>query len=170
VAFVTNGGFRGTAHDHLLFPSAGIRDQPRNEFGLREVAPVLHRHLRFHHRDLEARRIEDGGEVGSPTLFQRVVGRHVAALAAETETQRFAVPERAGIGGDHGPDHAREPADEERRDALQHIVVRLEPRGEALCPIVRRQRLEAHERLHLVRIAPHRRGEALQRLHIAVGT
>src|SRR5262249_50888345 len=80
--------------DHGQLPLPRITDKRSNEFGLRQVAPVFQRHLRFHRSHLESRRVEDRRKIGLPIGLDRVFRRDVGLPATVAESQRLTIPPR----------------------------------------------------------------------------
>ncbi len=88
------------------------------------MLPVLLRHLLPHHPRIEARGIEDVGVVGAPQRIFGIVGRGIRTLGALARPQMFTIPLHAAIRGENGPAHPGEAAHEERRHAIDDVVVR----------------------------------------------
>ena len=63
--------------DHRAGGAPGAFDQGFNQRGLRQVPPVLLRHLVLHRLHLQPRRVEDAGVVAPPGFLQAVGGRRL---------------------------------------------------------------------------------------------
>ena len=117
-------------------------------------------------------------EICAPQIVGCIVAE-IGARAAGFEAQIAAREYRNLRGRGDDPVHVAEPAREKRRGALGNIMVGLEPRPKpAPRPVMgfirrRRQRIDlakAHERFHLVAIAPHRFFHLTQPRHQRIGT
>ena len=144
---------------HLAHAHRGALDQRRQQVRFRQMLPVTLRHLLPHHPRVQARRIEDMRVVGAPQVLAGIERGRIVGRTARTEAQGFAIPQRAALRGEDRPAHAGEPACEERRDPVQDVMRWLEPGDEVVA--LPRHFAEAHEGLHLVRVA----ADLLRQLH-----
>lgn len=157
---------RGTVM-HFLHAVGGVAHQAWQQSGFRQVAPVLGRHLLHHHPRVEPGRIEDAGVVGLPQRLACILGRGILAPCTGAEGKRLPIPGDAARRREDGPAHAGETAREERRDPVDDVVLWLEPGDE--CIRLARHFAEAHECLHLVRVAADRLCHGHRPQYVGIG-
>ncbi len=152
---------------HLLHATRCVAYKPRQQLCFGKMFPVTGGHFLLHHPRVEPGRIEDAGVIGLPQRLTGIFGGGIVAVAAIAEGEGTAIPADTARGCQDRPAHTGKTAGEKRRDAVDDVVIGFEPGDERVG--LAGHLPEAHEGLHLVRVAAHRLRQRHQPQHIGVG-
>lgn len=154
--------------DHFPNPGRSTAYESVDLPHLRQVAPVVDRHLGSHRRGPQPGGVEGPCVVGEPEVLQVVVGRSERAIRSGGERKRLAIPVGALVGREDRPAHGGESPYEERSGASYDSVSGLEPRDVTLSTCIGHC-AEADKRGHPVGIPQHRSFHRMESRHIVIG-